>query len=487
MFQLACTVRMLQSCATVGSRCVWRGLLFILGWGLFIIITIHLHHTTENPLTGEFVFVQREKTSDKGHLRGSSSRIIFQHSLQREQLPMAAISEKHFYDENEPIVDRRPVKTEEELISEIEKSAPNLPLAYWSRNIKLIGDKKQIPISSSCLPKFPNIFELEFSNIYWQTLLTNNGTFQLYAAFYDERKYSRIGPALRIVSMINRIEPAVKTYCQMWFEGEHEPLIVEVLEYKYIWYSKWGNYKQGIYQPYVIACKLPQSHWHKGVPGSVSLVEKRCKTATNNLKVIYNKPNKKKDFAVCVKGLDFLHEDLSVRLVEWIELIGLLGADKIFFYELQVHPNISKVLQYYEQLGRVDITPITLPGGQPNVPSFQHMYLSKKTNNKRQNELIPYNDCLYRHMYEYEYLVLLDVDEVIMPVQDATWQELIKRIMPKALEIKNETRASYNVRNVYFLDELMHSHTTVKAIPKLVSKENMFLIMFRFIAHHSSF
>lgn len=71
------------------------------------------------------------------------------------------------------------------------------------------------------------------------------------------------------------------------------------------------------------------------------------------MRIIYEKPVEKKDFAVCVKGLDFLHEDLSVRLIEWIELLNLLGADKVFFYELQVHPNISKVLKHYEQEGKV--------------------------------------------------------------------------------------------------------------------------------------
>jgi hypothetical protein len=38
-------------------------------------------------------------------------------------------------------------------------------------------------------------------------------------------------------------------------------------------------------------------------------------------------------------------------------------------------------------------------GYQPNLPGLQHMYLKNKLNNKRQNELIPYNDCLYRNMY----------------------------------------------------------------------------------------
>jgi hypothetical protein len=73
------------------------------------------------------------------------------------------------------------------------------------------------------------------------------------------------------------------------------------------------------------------------------VVEKPCHSANNNLRVLYTRPKVKDGFAVCVKGLDFLHEDLSVRLVEWIEMLGILGANKIFFYELAVHPNITKV------------------------------------------------------------------------------------------------------------------------------------------------
>ena len=109
----------------------------------------------------------------------------------------------------------------------------------------------------------------------------------------------------------------------------------------------------------------------------------------------------KKEFAVCVKGLDFPQDDLSVRflnsifalgylwleamdtgevnsfdetvdaenyrrrirscrspilaiqrlmfltrLVEWFELLAALGAEKIFLYNLEVHPNVTKVLYY---------------------------------------------------------------------------------------------------------------------------------------------
>lgn len=474
---------MLHSFSSGGSRCARRGLVFVFIWGL-VMIGVLQYRRVENE-----VLQQHDSPTMDENYQASGT---WEHSLDlslpppstdnnkdssqaselsgQRKLPLDIknITDKLLTKKREPLLDKRPPKTENELIEEIEKRLPSLPLSYWikTNTIKSPSPNDKKKTTKNCIPHYPSIFDLEFNNIYWQTLRSSNGTFQLFGAYFDNRKLSRIGPAVRIVGMIDRIEPKIKTYCQLWYDGEREAKIVDILEYKYIWYSKWGNYKQGIYQPYVIACKIPQSHWQKGAPASISLVEHPCDTATNNLRIIYNRPVKKKEFAVCVKGLDFLHEDLSVRLTEWIELIGMLGADKIFFYELQVHPNVTKVLNYYKKLGNIDVTPLTLPGGQPNVPAFQHMYLTKKTNHKRQNELIPYNDCLYKHMYEYEYIALLDIDEVIMPVQDNTWSELMRRVLPKALRIRNETRASYNVRNVYFLDDLLHSHGSFDHVPR---------------------
>ncbi|XP_018323544.1 uncharacterized protein LOC108735849 [Agrilus planipennis] len=358
----------------------------------------------------------------------------------------------------EPFVDKSPSLSEDKLVEEIQYRMPNIPIVYWNQN-----KNKPMGFNNTCA-LFPSMFDLEYNNIYWQTLRTSNGTFQLLGAYLDVRPNNRLGPTVRILGMIDRIEPTVTTYCQLWFDKRKEPVVVKTFEYKYIWYKKWGNYKQGIYQPYLIACPIPSPFKDK-IPQSVSVVEKFCDTSTTNLRVIYNKPEEKKDFAVCVKGLDFLHEDLSVRLVEWIELLNLLGADKIFFYELQVHPNISKVLKHYQKEGKVDVTPINLAGGQPNGPAFQHLYLTKKTNHKRQNEVVPYNDCFYKHMYEYKYIALLDIDEVIMPVEGTSWKGLMDKVVRKGLK-NNEEPASYNVRNVYFLDDLLHDHGWFKDIPK---------------------
>ncbi|XP_031347648.1 uncharacterized protein LOC116174011 [Photinus pyralis] len=417
-----------------GGRFITRALRIFLLWGLVIFAIIQL------------------KSILKVHVQYLNSSLQLQESLDHADSTIEAIDE-------EPFIDKRSRLSEDMLVDDIQKRIDNFPIAYWNKN-----KSKPIGFNKTCA-RFPSMFDLEFNNIYWQTLRTTNGTFQLFGAYLDARPNNRLGPTVRILGMIDRIQPTVPTYCQFWFDGTKEPVIVKSLEYKYIWNKGWGNYQQGIYQPYLIACVIP-NQCQKAVPESVSLVEKSCDNASNNLRVIYNKPKAKKDFAVCVKGLDFLYEDLSVRLVEWIELLNLLGADKIFFYELQVHPNISKVLKYYEKEGKVKVTPINLAGGQPNGPSFQHLYLTKKIIHKRQNEVIPYNDCFYKHMYEYKYITLLDIDEVIMPIDGTTWKELMERVLPKALKINKEERASYNVRNVYFLDDMQHNHGWFKEVPR---------------------
>ncbi|XP_053202605.1 uncharacterized protein LOC128387433 [Panonychus citri] len=355
-------------------------------------------------------------------------------------------------------VDNSPSLNEQEILLQL-SNVSNLPLAYWNKIKKKGKNSKSgiIPEGETCRTEFPSLFELDYNNIYWQKVVTSNGSsFYLYGAYYDDRWRGGPLPSVRILAMIDRVKPP-PTYCLLWFDNVSGPIISQAT-YTYGWYSKWGNYKDGLLQPYVINCKIPRiKGFPKKIsyaPNSVSLVDSKCQKARNNLRVINNRPEVKQDFAVCVKGLDFLHEDLSVRLIEWIELLKILGTKKIFLYEMEIHPNISKVLNYYQEKGLVELTPITLPGDQPNLPGFRHLYLKNKLTAKRQNELIPYNDCLYRNLYSYSYLALLDIDEIIMPLQHDNWSDLMAVVERESLKEKNYSRASYNVRNAYFLDDL---------------------------------
>merc|ERR1712018_303895 len=138
------------------------------------------------------------------------------------------------------------------------------------------------------------------------------------------------------------------------------------------------------------------------VPQAVSIIDEEekksiCREPSNYLKLVDNH-EEPKVIAVCVKGLFFLKEDLSKRFVEWIELVSTLGADKIFFYEYAVHPEIKKVLKYYEKKGIVDLTQMSLAEHQPNEVYERYNFLKNNLYRQREQSLVSLNDCLYRNI-----------------------------------------------------------------------------------------
>ena len=67
----------------------------------------------------------------------------------------------------------------EEFFTNLQEMWPNIPILHWWKN----KDRK---VSDNCW-KIPNILDLHYSNKYWQVKRTTDGTFYLYAAYYDVR------------------------------------------------------------------------------------------------------------------------------------------------------------------------------------------------------------------------------------------------------------------------------------------------------------
>lgn len=302
--------------------------------------------------------------------------------------------------------------------------------------------------------KFPSDVILENNN--WQILNTTNGTFKIYNAYYDNRSEFKEQPVIRIYALFNRINPKIQTYCQIWFKDLNEPVVVRPFEYKLTWPSYWRQNQIGS-SPYLIGCRNPRV---TEVPSSVSLVENACDEAVNNLQVLYNLPasGRKKGFAVCVKDLYF-DDDVSMKIMEWIEIVSLLGADKIFIYVVKLHPNIMNLLKYYETQGKVKIEMMSRPNGIPRR--------NESLIQKYHNELISLNDCLYKNMYEYNYVIPLDTDEIIMLENnvDNSWSDLAARYEVKALQKRNKPYAAYSAKTAFFFSDNVHKEELQPEIP----------------------
>lgn len=137
-------------------------------------------------------------------------------------------------------------------------------------------------------------------------------------------------------------------------------------------------------------------------------------------------------FVVCIHralSKNFSNVDL---LLESIETNVLFGADKIVLYNCTAGPALTPFLNYYVESGRVDMY---------NWPLAQNYSRTFETKASGQNSLI--QDCLYRYMYQTKYLILINLDELIVPRKSNTWAAM--------LEQSNCSDApDINIRNVFF-------------------------------------
>lgn len=127
--------------------------------------------------------------------------------------------------------------------------------------------------------------------------------------------------------------------------------------------------RTSFYNAFLITCPIPNHLYHDSSTYHASISPSVCPKEPlsaipvqtgNNLKFHSRipvgtgteeaDPEKRIRIGVCVKGLDFLDEkELSARrLVEWIELNLILGAESVTFYSYYVPGRLRRVLTDYE-------------------------------------------------------------------------------------------------------------------------------------------
>ncbi|XP_033169718.1 uncharacterized protein LOC117147067 [Drosophila mauritiana] len=374
---------------------------------------------------------------------------------------------------DELLVDRRQMPSWEQRLRWIREEMPSFPLEEL-----LARENSRLP-SVKCGPA-PDLMNIDFHNTYWQRAINGNLTYYLFAAYYDNREAVPEAPLVRLLAMVNQHQDNSFKYpeifCQLWFEGRADPVIVPVSEHKVMW--PFGHAPRRYY-PTFLSCPLPEGEEQWIVPKMVSLLANKCDKARNLLRVVYEVdeptvagksvanassptsavPSTDPKFVVCVKAMDFPYEDKSWRLIEWLELMRLLGAHKVVLYDAQMHSNMTRVIKDYlvTSPGFVELRRMSLGRGEPHVgPHFHHYAMMADGFNRILNEMIPYNDCFYRNMYKFDYVGVFDIDEVIMPLGNhTTWPELVKlaRIVP---DYESRTPAdctewvSFCFRNVYY-------------------------------------
>lgn len=187
------------------------------------------------------------------------------------------------------------------------------------------------------------------------------------------------------------------------------------------------------------------------LPVSVSITSNPCDDAENRLDIIDNQPPKgvKQKFGICTKQLKYGGREFIPRFVEWIHLLQLMGVSKVHMTVTEVHEEMVKVLEYFEKLGYIEWKRYKDPTeiADHRMFSSQHRYL----------QMLILNDCFYRVKDLYEHIVLIDPDEMVVPLPetDFTWQDILNRLNKTFYESDSIGFANIyfpNLREKYFSD-----------------------------------
>ncbi|XP_062408958.1 uncharacterized protein si:zfos-464b6.2 isoform X2 [Sardina pilchardus] len=146
-------------------------------------------------------------------------------------------------------------------------------------------------------------------------------------------------------------------------------------------------------------------------------------------------------FTVCISVMyDYTN---VLQLVQTLEMFRLLGAQHVAIYKSSCNTATQRVLDYYIKEGFVEIIPWPITqyinvsrGWQPSVSPGELHYFG---------QIAALNDCVYRFMYQTRYVVLQDLDEVIVPVKVNSWTELLP-----VLEQKHGSQTSFEFQNHVF-------------------------------------
>lgn len=205
----------------------------------------------------------------------------------------------------------------------------------------------------------------------------------------------------------------------------------------------WPLYGFGV-REYIYACPMAsRDAW----PTSLSITTNSSPATNNTLHPampveVPHRYDGKKALAVCVQAA-YRHVN-TVRLVEWLEFQRLLGVSQVGVYIMSdLSASARRVFRYYADVERLVALRHTdyierVVGGSETSPDQFWLHLTPVI-----------NDCLYRNMFRYRRIGVMDFDEVIVPRRN--WTRLVE--MVEELH-RNYSSSGYVFRNNYFFLDL---------------------------------
>ncbi|XP_039992388.1 uncharacterized protein LOC120795016 [Xiphias gladius] len=131
------------------------------------------------------------------------------------------------------------------------------------------------------------------------------------------------------------------------------------------------------------------------------------------------------NFTVCFSNL-FGDYNNVLQFAQTLEMYRLLGVDRVVIYNTSCGPELDRLLQTYSQEGFVEMVP--WPIDKHLNPSRGWLFSEHGGDMHYFGQLTTLNECIYRSMDRSRYVLLNDIDEIIMPYQHKNLMSLMSML-----------------------------------------------------------
>uniref|UniRef100_A0A3B3HQM6 Glycosyltransferase family 92 protein n=1 Tax=Oryzias latipes TaxID=8090 RepID=A0A3B3HQM6_ORYLA len=294
------------------------------------------------------------------------------------------------------------------------------------------------PSNTSWIVPKPKPFKLPFLTSQQSiTPLTNTKHF-LVSAFMDQR---RKGFDVRIIGIFRRdsIHPL---HCIFFCGG----LFSETTPASFLSHFAHFGYPFG---PVDVLCSIPESC----KATHVTLLTKQNPVNISDqlwLPIRNRKTHNKEtrmNFTVCISTL-FGDYNNVLQFTQSLEMYKLLGVNRVVIYNNSCGPELTRLLNGYSQEGFVEI--IQWPINKYLNPSRGWRVRVHKGDLQYFGQIVTLNECIYRSMERSRYVLLNDIDEIIMPYQHDNLNSMMEALQPKYSKVAEFLLESHVFPNKYF-------------------------------------
>ncbi|XP_052759566.1 uncharacterized protein LOC113513387 [Galleria mellonella] len=263
----------------------------------------------------------------------------------------------------------------------------------------------------------------------WQPVAGTRFRFYVYSAFVERRTVA----AVRIIAA-TKTRGADAVICRMWLPDNRTlTLKARVKAIRENWNMK--------YSATYVLCLLRDSGVkpQETVGASISVISSNWpgRAPTNLLTVLDTEPKSgiEENLHICVKPFHYSYsrEDW---LLEWFELNKLLGASHFYMYNESLSAPVGCLIDHYKKQGLVTLLPWKLP-------------IISKVEIRTEGQFAAFNDCLYRSMSTAGWLLVIDVDELVVPRRERTLPALLTALRA-SYNPPSKSPAAFLFRNAFF-------------------------------------